>query len=111
MAIKIVVSDLVGFKVVGTINDEAGVSQPFDFKLTCVRLDADQITAKLKAENDASFTDFMVDVVRGWNGPRDENDKALEFTEAAYRQLCKIPGVAALAFRTYLKEVGAKEKN
>lgn len=111
MAIKIIVSDTVGFKVKGSINDAAGAPQPFDFGLTCVRLDNDQIQAKLKPENEASFTDFICDVARGWSGVRDADDKPMEFSAEAYRQLCKIPGVAAIAFRTYLQEVGAKEKN
>lgn len=111
MAIKIVVSDTVAFKVRGTINDAAGVAQPFDFKLTCIRLDSDQINVKLKSDTDASLTDFMADVVEDWSGVRDAQDQPLPYSEAGLRQLCKIPGVASVAFRTYLSEVGAKEKN
>ncbi len=111
MAIKIIIEDVVGFKVKGTLNDAAGIAQPFDFTLTCARLDADQIQAKLKDETDASFCDFMLDVVQGWGGVRDSDNKPEPFTKEAYRQLCKIPGVSALAFRTYLNEVGAKAKN
>lgn len=111
MAIKIVISDTVGIKVKGTINDAAGVAQPFDFSLTCTRLDSDQIQAKLKNDSDASIRDFLGDVVIGWASVRDADDKPLAYSEAALAQLCKIPGVAALTFRTYLAEVGAKEKN
>jgi len=111
MAIKIVISDTVGFKVKGTINDSAGIAQPFDYTLKCVRLDADQIQVKLKDESDALLTDFMADVVEDWSGVRDADDKPMPYTEAALRQLFKIPGVAGLTFRTYLLEVGAKEKN
>jgi hypothetical protein len=111
MAIKIVISDTVGFKVKGTINDAAGVPQAFDFNLTTTRLDADQIQAKLKTDSEASITDFLVDVTSGWSGVRDEDGDAVPFTEGALRQLCKIPGIAGLAFKTYLVEVGAKEKN
>lgn len=111
MTIKIAVSDTVGIKVKGSIYDAAGVAQPFDFQLTCRRLDVDQIQAKLKNESDASYTDFMVDVVQGWGGVRDADDKPLPYTEDAYRALCKIPGVAALAFRAYLDDVGAVAKN
>lgn len=111
MAIKIVISDTVGFKVKGTINDAAGKPQPFDFGLTCARLDAEQITAKLQGDSDSSITDFLVDVVEDWQGVRDAADNQLPYTADALRQLCRIPGVASLAFRTYLAEVGAKEKN
>jgi hypothetical protein len=111
MAIKIVVSNTVKFKVKGTIKDEAGVDQPFDFGMTCMRLDAEQIQAKLRSESDASVIDFMADVVEDWSGVRDADDKQLPYTVENLRALCRIPGVAGLAFRTYLSEVGAKEKN
>jgi hypothetical protein len=111
MAIKIVISDTVGFKVKGTINDAAGVAQPFDFQLTCMRLDADQIQAKLKSDTDSSITDFMADVVSGWSGVKDADDKPLPYSENSLRQLFKIAGIAGVSFNTYLSEVGAKSKN
>lgn len=111
MAIKIIISDTVGFKVKGTINDAAGIAQPFDFGLTCIRLDADQIQVKLKSDSDASVTDFLCDVVSGWSGVKDADDKQIAYSEESLRQLCKIAGVAAVIFRAYLAEVGAKEKN
>jgi len=111
MAIKITVDDMVGFKVKGTINDAAGVAQPFDFGLTCKRLSADQITAKLRGDSDASITDFMVDVVTGWSGVKGDDDKPVSYTPEQLRALFQIPGVGGVAFRTYLLEVGAKEKN
>ncbi|MCA3303794.1 MAG: hypothetical protein INF98_16690 [Roseomonas sp.] len=111
MSIKIVVSNLVKFKVKGTIKDEAGTDQPFDFHLTCRRLDEDQIKTKLADNSETSVTDFMLEVIEQWQGVRDAEDKPMDFTEAAWRQLCKIRGVSLVAFRTYLAEVGAKEKN
>lgn len=111
MGIKIVVSNLVKFKVRGTIKDEAGTDQPFDFHLTCRRLDADQIKTKLADSSETSVADFMLEVIEDWQGVRDAEDQPMQFTEAAWRQLCKIPGVSLVAFRTYLAEVGAKEKN
>jgi len=111
MSIKIVVSNTVAFTVKGTINDEAGIAQPFSFKLTCMRLEQEQITNKLKSESDASITDFLVDVVEDWSGVKDADDKSLPYSEASLRQLCKISGVAMVAFQTYMAEVGAKAKN
>ena len=111
MAIKIVISDTVGIKVKGTINDAAGTPQPFDFGLTCARLDTDQIQDRLKTDSDSSVTDFLASIVEGWSGVRDAEDKQVPYTEAGLRQLCKIPGVSGLAFKTYLSEAGAKEKN
>lgn len=111
MAIKIVISDTVGIKVKGTINDAAGKPQPFDFCLVCTRLDLQQIDDKLKSDTEATLIDFLADVVEDWSGVRDADDKPIPYTESAFRQLCKIPGVYGLAFKTYMTEVGAKEKN
>lgn len=111
MAIKIVFDDIVGIKVKGTINDQAGIAQPFDFGLKCTRLDEDQIQAKLKGDSEASMTDFMVAVIQDWSGVKDEDNKSVSYSEASYRQLCKLPGVSRVAFNTYLFEVGAKAKN
>jgi hypothetical protein len=111
MSIKIVVSDTVGIKVKGTINDAAGKPQPFDFSLTCVRLDQDQIKDKVSSETDAPLVDFLVDVVEDWTGVRDEEDKPLPYSQQSLRRLLKIPGLAGMAFKTYLLEAGSKEKN
>lgn len=111
MAIKIQISDKVGFKVKGTINDAAGIAQPFDFGLTCTRLETDQIQAKLKSESESSYVEFMLSVILDWSGVRSAEDTTLPYSDDHFRELCKIPGVSALAFRTYLQEVGAKEKN
>lgn len=112
MAIKIVVSNTVKFKVRGTLKDEAGVDQPFDFSLTCLRLTQEQIDARLRDNAEAPIVDFLADVVEDWSGVRDEDDKAVPYDEAALRTLCKnVAGVSRLAFHTYLSEVGAKAKN
>ena len=111
MAITITVSDTVAFNVKGTINDAAGVPQPFSFKLTCTRLEQEQISNKLKSDTDSSIIDFLADVVEDWSGVRDAEGKTIAYTEDALRKLCKISGVAAVAFQTYLVEVGAKAKN
>lgn len=111
MAIKIVLSPLVKFKVQGTIKNEAGIDKPFDFWLTCKRLDADEIKAALQDESDKSVIEFLAGVIETWEGVRDDNDKPIDYSEDALKQLALIPGVTVLAFRTYLSEVGAKEKN
>ncbi len=111
MAIKITVSNTVAFNVKGTINDQTGIPQPFSFKLTCIRLEQEQITNKIKSDTDSSIVEFLADVVEDWSGVRDEEDKPLPYSEDALRKLCKISGVSAVAFHTYLSEVGAKAKN
>jgi hypothetical protein len=111
MAFKIVVSDTVGVKVKGTMVDAAGISQPFDFTLFCNRLDADTINAKLKNESESSITDFMAEVTTGWQDVRGDGNAAIDFNPTALRQMFNIPGIPALAFRAYMSDVGAKEKN
>jgi len=111
MAIKITISNTVAFNVKGTINDANGIAQPFSFKLTCQRLEQEQITNKLKTDTENSIVDFLCDVVEGWSGVRDDDDKPVPYSDEALRQLCKISGVGAVAFQTYLAEVGAKAKN
>ena len=111
MGIRIVIEDRVRFKVKGVIRDGNGIDQPFDFSLTCLRLDTEQIKARTSSDNDVSIVDFLADVVEDWSGVRGEDDKPTAYSEEALRTLCKIPGVAAVAFRTYLAECGAREKN
>ena len=111
MAIKISIGNKVRFKVRGTLKDENGNDQPFDFSLTCVRLDADKIQSKLRSDSEASVTDFLADVAEDWTGVKGADDKDLPYSTDNLRELLKIVGLATLAFHTYLKEVGAKEKN
>lgn len=111
MAINISIDNKVGIKVKGSINDAAGIAKPFDFSLTCIRLDSDQIQAKLSGDSTDSVVDFLADVAEDWAGVRDSENKSVPYSTEALRALCKIPGVAGIAFRTYLNEVGAKEKN
>ena len=109
MAIKIVVSDTVSFKVQGSINDAAGIAQPFSFTLKCSRLNTEDLQSKIKSDGDV--IDFLNDVIEDWSGVKDADDKPLPYTEASLRALCTLPGISMIAYRTYLTECGAKEKN
>ena len=111
MAIKIEISNTVGFKVKGQINNEAGKPEPFDFSLTCERLPSNEIESRLILGNDEKVTEFLVSVIKGWNGVKDTEDQSIPYSPEAFMRLCKIPGVANVTLRTYLAEVGAKEKN
>ncbi len=111
MAINIVISDTVKFKVKGTINDAGGIAQPFDFSLTCTRMDSDTLDARVKANSDETFVEFLADVVEDWAGVKDAEGKNVPYSEDALKQLCKIAGVARVAWVAYLTEVGAKAKN
>lgn len=110
MAIKIVVSNKVGFKVKGSINNEQGSAEPFEFFIVAERLDTDRIEAVARNQ-EGSLADFLADVVVDWKGVKDEEGAAVEYSEESLRQLCKIPGLAGLIFQAYFAEVGAKAKN
>lgn len=110
MAIKIVVSNKVGFKVKGSINNEAGVPEPFEFTVTANRLDTDAIEAATRG-SEGTLVDFLATVLIDWKGVKDEDGTAIPYSEEALRQLCKIPGLAGLTFQAYFAEVGAKAKN
>lgn len=112
MSIKITVSNKVGFKVKGTINDEAGNPQAFDFGLTCRRLSGEVIDAQIGGDfGEASIMAFMLGVIENWSGVRGDDDKPLQYSEDAFRGLCQIPGVLYVAYKAYREESGAKAKN
>lgn len=112
MAISIVVSDKVRFEVKVTINDAAGKAQPFKFWLTCHRLDSDALQARMQSDNaGVVFADFMAENIIDWSDVIDESRAPVPYSETSWRLLCKTPGLANVAFHTYLREVGAKEKN
>lgn len=109
MAIKLTVSNKVGFKVKGSINNEAGQPEPFEFSLTADRLDTEAIQATTQSEG--TLVDFLASVITDWKGVKDEDGAPVPYSEDALRQLSKIPGVAGLIFSTYFAEAGAKAKN
>lgn len=111
MSIKIIVADKLKFTIKGTIKNGAGVDEPFTFRLTCDRIDAEAIQAALNGGDDSPISDFFTPITTDWDGVTDADGKPLPYSAEALQQLFKIPGVARIALRTYLTEVGAKEKN
>lgn len=111
MSISIVISPKVKFKVKGTMKNEAGVDQPFDFDLICTRLDTEEIQAMKTEDGSFVFSDFMADVIEDWSGVKSEDKQAIPYSVESWKALSKIPGVAALAWQTFMRENGAKEKN
>lgn len=109
MAIKIVVSNKVGFKIKGSLNNEAGTPEPFEFSVVAERLDTDAIQSA--TQNEGTLVDFLASVITDWKGVKDEDGTVVPYSEEALRQLCKIPGVAGLMFSAYFTEAGAKAKN
>lgn len=110
MSIKISVSNKVLFKVRGTMTDEAGIARVVDFDLIARRLTMEELQAEL-ADNDRKVTDFLYSVVTGWRRVLDDDDKEAPFSLDGLRELFRTVGLAQLAYKQYLAEVGVKEKN
>lgn len=114
MAISIVVSNTVKFKVKGSIKDQSGADQPFSFGLTCDRIAEEDITARMKTHEGSLTefaTDFMGDVISDWAEVLDDEKKPVPFSRDAWQQLCRIPGLPVVALAAYRQESGAKAKN
>lgn len=112
MAIKIVISDIVGFKVEGTINDEKGAPQPFNFTLTATRMSWPKFQAKMKEEGERPILEFLEEVILDWSGVRDADDAPIKYSKEALHQLCDtIAGVSGLMYHAYITQIGAKAKN
>jgi len=111
MAIKLIVSDTVKFQVKGVIRNASGTDEPFNFSLICKRLNAEEIQARFRADEETLIVEFFAGIVEDWSGVRDAEDKPAPYNVENLRALFKLPGIAALAFRTYMAECGAREKN
>lgn len=114
MSFNIEIEDKVSFKVKGFMNNAAGKPAAFDFAITARRLDTDEFKDSIErvgADGDGSVAAFLSDIATGWHGVNDGAGKPVEYSAEAMDRLCKVPGMAALIFRAYMAEFGAKEKN
>jgi hypothetical protein len=91
-----------------------GVEKLFSFPFFATRLSQDDITTML-ADKDQKIKDFLPNVVTGWSGQSlvidAATDKPADFGPEALDAMLNAPGVASVFFNSYMKEVGAKEKN
>ncbi|QTW18185.1 hypothetical protein [Comamonas kerstersii] len=109
MAIKIVLSNLVKFRVRGEINDENGNKQAVDFSLTCERHPADE-WPKIFVEGEKLSQGFAK-ITKDWGDVLDEKGQPVPYSAEALDQLFSIPGVAQLTYVAYATESGVKAKN
>jgi hypothetical protein len=95
-----------------TYKDESGTDKSLNFSLVCQRMTQSEISAKLRESVDEPILDVLSEIVQEWDGLRDVERKPVPYSEAALRSVCEqLPGLAGVMWRTYLTEVGAKEKN
>lgn len=109
MAIKIVLSNLVKFRVKGVINDEKGNQQPVDFSLTCERHPADAWKDIFKEGEKLSVG--FAKITKDWGDVQDAEGKPVPYSPEALEQLFSLPGVAQLTYVAYVTESGVKAKN
>ncbi len=122
MAIKITISDKVGFKVKGAFNDADGTEQEYEFSLTANRLTEDEINKiqhelvadAAKTGNHTAVVGCLTDrIITNWGAQvRDETDAPMPYTPAAFATLCQAyKGLGLQVWQAYLANVGAKAKN
>ena len=122
MAIKITISDKVGFKVKGASNDIDGTEQDFDFGLTAKRLSESAlndiqstlIADAAKTGNHSAVISRLADhIITNWgNDVRDDAGSPIPYTPESFTALCQAyKGLGLLIWHTYLANVGAKAKN
>lgn len=111
MVFKLVVSDDVTIRVSGSLPDERGTPQRFDFSLLAKRLDTAELRETLSSED--LIEDWLQPRVHGWSQVLDEQGQSLPFSPEHLRQLLRIVGMPALIYAAYVQASGArgKEKN
>lgn len=117
MAFKLIISDTVTVPVKGFMTDETGRQQPVEFRLTCKRKrvselkQADAARRQVGSPEPFDPADFMRDVTTGWHDMLDAAGQPLAFSVSGLDELLDIPGIAQIAFASYARENGAREKN
>lgn len=110
MAIRLIVSNKVKFKVKGAFKDDAGTDQPFDFTLTCKRFPTTEEFDAFVAGK--TTVQALSDLAEDWSGVKPpEGGADLPFDTDTLQQLLALPGMTHLVYMTYLAEAGAKAKN
>lgn len=92
---------------------DAGRLQTHSFRLTCRRESQERIAALSAAGGSAVA--FMAEVTTDWQGQRlvlvDDTQQPASFTAEALDLLFSLPGLASVAFSSYLTAVGATAKS
>jgi len=99
------------FAVEGSVNND-GVDEHFSFKLTAKRVDNDSLQARFVANPNQTVGEVLADVVEDWDGVKNEDGSPRPYSREALQELFSVhPGTSILAYKRYLSEVTAKEKN
>lgn len=112
MAHKLVIGNTVHVPVKFAVND-GGVLKEFSFELICNRLLQDEVRKRTES-NDEKVDDFLRSITTGWIGQAlvvEEDGSFSPFSPSTFDVMLSLPGVSAVFFRSYIKEVGVREKN
>jgi len=109
MAFKLVKRNKLAVKVKGTLPDEDGKPEHFDFKLHCERLSQDELDA-VRQEN-GGVKAFIRDVTQGWEGVVDKAGQSVPFSTDGLEEMINCAGMPLLVLRCYMEQVGASAKN
>lgn len=110
MAISIQIDNTVRFPVKGKIFDAEGREREFHFDMDMERMDQDQFDKELA--NDRITVRALVErLAKGWEGVKDPEGQDVPFSNAALKQLLRIPGLCNLVWVAYCEYAGARAKN
>ena len=110
MAIKLKIARSLVFPVKGEITLEDGAVGAFDFRLRARRLDVGEIDERFKQQG-MGKADFVRPLIEGWYDVLDDDGAPVPYTAEGLDELFRLPGLAVLAFDSYLASVAAREKN
>lgn len=113
MAVKFAIGNVIEVPVRFQTND-GGKALKVSFKLICERLEEDELKNRIE-QPDHTVKEFMQSVATGWKEQtflvEETTGKGAEFSAENFKTMMSFPGLANLAFTSYLKEQAANVKN
>lgn len=110
MAFKLIKRNKIPVRIKGELPDDNGKAVPFDFTLNCIRLPQSEID-KVFVDTKGLVKDFVKRVAEGWDHMQDGEGQPLAFSEADLDDLLENPGMPAMIYHAYMKQVAAVAKN
>lgn len=112
MKYRLKIADQIEFPVALKVRN-GGVVEEHKFHLTADRIDTEQAAALFKpdtARGDQTLREFLQEKLTGWRGQKlvvDDKDQPAPFDAEALDNLLSLPGVAAVVYTDYLREISA----
>ncbi|MEN9904254.1 MAG: hypothetical protein RLZZ555_819 [Pseudomonadota bacterium] len=105
---RLVVSNTLGFDVVGRINEEGPRPLDVRFRITADRIDVSEYRDVLAEGSAVTTRDFLAAHLRGWSGQRlvlDEQDQPAEYSVEALDVMLSLVGMERLILGAYLDKL------